>query len=88
MAGIRNMYEQSVLSAAIQNMKRTAKAFFVLFASVCSYEGHTFARKHGLCQCWLSPKRCFLMKGKNILKPKRNAHLTVAIVSCASHTSS
>lgn len=31
MLGIRNMYEQSFLSAAVQNMKRIAKAFLSLF---------------------------------------------------------
>ena len=32
MLGIRNMYEQSFLTAAVQNMKRIAKAFRSLFS--------------------------------------------------------
>ena len=31
MLGIRNMYEQSFLTAAVQNMKRIARAFRSLF---------------------------------------------------------
>ena len=42
MLGIRNMYEQSFLTAAVQNMKRIAKALF-LFCGFRGYcKGHVF----------------------------------------------
>ena len=34
MLGIRNMYEQSFLTAAVQNMKRIVKAIFSCFISL------------------------------------------------------
>src|SRR5699024_7150342 len=44
MLGIRNMYEQSFLTAAVQNMKRIARAFRFLF----------YALPYALRGCFLS----------------------------------
>lgn len=47
MLGIRNMYEQSFLTAAVQNMKRIAKAFRFYFFRLCAAgwgdKGHVFS---------------------------------------------
>ena len=51
MLGIRNMYEQSFLTAAVQNMKRIARAFRFPFSllSLC-IKGAVSGRKRPLCQ--------------------------------------
>ena len=40
MLGIRNMREQCFLTAAVQNMKRLAKAFYTVFHSICMLKTH------------------------------------------------
>ena len=45
MLGIRNMFEQSFLSAAVQNMKRIAKAFLFLFPSCLDRKTPCFLSK-------------------------------------------
>ncbi len=45
MLGIANMYEQSYLTAAVQNMKRIAKAFCSYFSSCFILKGHDFGVK-------------------------------------------
>ena len=46
MLGIRNMYEQSFLTAAIQDMKRIAKAFWLIYLLLLylhyQRKGHVF----------------------------------------------
>ena len=50
MLGIRNMYEQSFLTAAVQNMKRIAKAFRFPFSLLILCIGAAFGRKRPLSQ--------------------------------------
>ena len=50
MLGIRNMYEQSFLTAAVQNMKRIAKAFRFPFSLLILCIGAAFGRKQPLCR--------------------------------------
>ena len=50
MLGIRNMYEQSFLTAAVQNMKRIAKAFRFPFSRLILCIGAVSGRKRPLCQ--------------------------------------
>ena len=50
MLGIRNMYEQSFLTAAVQNMKRIAKAFRFPFSLLILCIGDASERKQPLCR--------------------------------------
>ena len=50
MLGIRNMYEQSFLTAAVQNMKRIAKAFRFPFSLLILCLGAASERKQPLCR--------------------------------------
>ena len=50
MLGIRNMYEQSFLTAAVQNMKRIAKAFRFPFSLLILCIGAASERKQPLCR--------------------------------------
>ena len=50
MLGIRNMYEQSFLTAAVQNMKRIARAFRFPFSLLILCIGAAFGRKRPLSQ--------------------------------------
>ena len=51
MLGIKNMREQYFLIAAVQNMKRLAKAFAFLLSTFFIFQRPCFPfRKHGLCR--------------------------------------
>lgn len=45
MLGIQNMREQCFLTAAVQNMKRLAKAFYTIFHSICMLKAHVLIFK-------------------------------------------
>ena len=45
MLGIQNMREQCFLTAAVQNMKRLAKAFYFTPQSVCMLKAHVLLLK-------------------------------------------
>jgi len=45
MLGIQNMREQCFLTAAVQNMKRLAKAFCSISQSVCMLKAHVLSIK-------------------------------------------
>ena len=45
MLGIQNMREQCFLTAAVQNMKRLAKAFYFRSRSICMLKAHVLMLK-------------------------------------------